>query len=145
MAVTGKVTMIVDAPLDEAYQKFCDYSLWDQWMPAGFRPVKGPARVLQAGDNVKVKLKAVGPAMTVPLKVFRATTNKEITWGGGPKGLLHAEHCFFFEDAGEGRTRIRSEETFKGALTLPAPGLMKKEIERIGGEQLQAFSTWISR
>ena len=145
MAVTGKVTMIVNAPLEEAYQKFCDFSRWGEWMPEIFRPVSGPQRVLTGGDAIKVKLKAVGPAMTMPIKVFRSSPNREITWGGGAKGLLHAEHCFFFEDAGEGRTRIRSEETFSGALTLPAPGFLKKQIETIGAAQLEGFSAWVSK
>lgn len=147
MAVVGKAVLVVEAPLKEAFAKFIDFSQWKDWMPELFTPVSGPSHPLREGDKFKVRL-AVGPLKpTLPINTMRVQEGREVTWGGGIPGLLKAEHCFFFENMGDGRTRIRSEETFTGLLTSPKPiaTQMKKEIERIGEAQLAGFGQWIKK
>ena len=147
MAVTGKCVLVVEAPLEEAFKKFTDCDQWSKWMPEAFSPVKTPKGSLPEGGSFTVKIPMGALKPTIPVKVFRVRPNREVAWGGGAKGILDAEHCFFFEDAGEGRTRIRSEETFRGLLTLPKPigKQMKKEIERIGEAQLSAFGAYVKK
>jgi len=147
MAVTGRCEIVVDAPLAVAFGQFVDCNRWSAWMPEAFRPVKTPRGALPEGGSFTVKIPLGALEPTLPVKVFRVRPNHEVAWGGGARGVLHIEHCFFFEHAGEGRTRIRSEETFRGLLTLPTRvgRRMEKEIVRIGEAQLAAFCAYVGR
>ncbi|HEX4354028.1 MAG TPA: hypothetical protein VHZ95_13965, partial [Polyangiales bacterium] len=60
------------------------------------------------------------------LRMVRVRTDKEICWRGGVPGLVMGEHSYFFSDA-DGKTRVRSEESFAGLLTFATLG---KQIER---------------
>ncbi len=147
MSVNSKCVLVVEAPLAEAFSKFSDYSTWNSWMPDCFRPVKGPSRPLQKGDAITVKIEAQGRKLNAPMKILRLAPNREIAWGGGVPGVLTADHAFFFEEMEGGRTRIRSDETFTGLLTMPRflQKIFKKDMDRIGEAQLSAFGAWIKK
>ncbi|MFW6050264.1 MAG: SRPBCC family protein [Myxococcota bacterium] len=136
MGITAEAERTVELPRERAFELFIDYSRWHEWMPRDFRPVSGPDRPLVQGDRLKVRI----PPITAHLKVLRVRPGEEICWGGGVPGL-RAEHSFYFEDAGPGRTRIRSVEPWTGALTKVGPlaARLKKEAERIGAAQLDGF------
>lgn len=147
MAVTAKSVIIVDAPVAEAFAKFIDFPRWEKWMPELFEPVSGPNASIAEGDKLKVRLRAGGRPVPAPIKVLRIRQNQEVAWGGGVPGLVSADHAFFFEDTGDGRTRIRSEETFTGLLTVlpPVKKQILREATRIGEGQLGGFRDWIAR
>ena len=64
---------------------------------------------------------------------------KEITWGGGNPKLLTARHCFFFEDAGEGKTLVRSVETWEGGAERFLKPIISRAAAAIGKAQLAAL------
>src|SRR5262245_29856645 len=109
MTAIAVAELLVDAPRNVTFAKFIDFSLWDLWMPADFRPVSGPARALRQGDVLKVAIGAKG-RIVLKLDVLRVRDDIEICWRGGPAGLLQGDHSFFFAD-GEGdkagKTRVR--------------------------------------
>ncbi|MFW5925887.1 MAG: SRPBCC family protein [Myxococcota bacterium] len=136
MTVTSEAERIVELPRERAFELFIDYPRWHQWMPRAFQPIAGPDRPLQQGDRLQVRI----PPVKARLRVSRVRPGEEVCWtGGGP--ILHAAHSFYFEDAGDGRTRIRSVEPWEGPLLHigPLARYIKKEADRIGTAQLDAF------
>jgi hypothetical protein len=120
--------------LDRAFAGFVDFSYWDLWMPKLFRPISGPARALREGDRMLVGLGRSGK-LTSRLRVKRLRPNKEICWEAGVPGLLVGEHSFFFAHE-QGVTKLRSEEPFRGLLTL---GPIGRRIEQIALETGEAI------
>ena len=128
MSAIAVAELTVPVARDVAWSQFIDFSHWDLWMPPEFRPISGPARALAAGDKLSV---GVGrkARLKLSLNVIRLRPGKEICWSGGNRWLIHGVHSFLFADAdqGQGQTRIRSEETLDGALTL---GPLAARLER---------------
>jgi hypothetical protein len=125
MKLIARAELELDKPIAEVFAKLIDYGGWPSWMPAGFRPVSGPRRALEAGDRIVVK---IGPGLPGPLHILRVRSNEELSWRGGIRGVLIGQHSFFLEELGPTRTRVRSEEPFSGVLTWLAP--VRKTIAR---------------
>ncbi len=109
-------------------------------MPRSFRPAGRTAgRTLREGEAFKVKL----ARMPVPAKLRVSTSDRprELSWRGGIRGLLAAEHRFLFDAEGDGtKTRVRSVETWTGALS----GILRRVVDplatKIGSQQLEALA-----
>jgi hypothetical protein len=142
MAVVASAEIELDEPVAALFARFVDYTTWASWMPSNFRPVRGPSRALRVGDRVTVRM---GPGLLTPLSVLRLRPGREICWRGGIPGVLVGEHSFFFDDLGDGRTRIRSEEPFTGVL--PRLGPLGRAIEREAGhtgmKMLEGFRDYV--
>ena len=78
--------------------------------------------------------------MASTLKITRLERPHELAWRGGVRGVLWAEHRFVLDADGDRRTRVRSIETWNGALA----GLLRRLIEpvavRVGSEQLAGLA-----
>jgi hypothetical protein len=118
MKLVARAELELDKPIAEVFAKLIDYAGWPSWMPAGFQPVSGPQRALQAGDRIVVK---IAPGLPGPLRILRVRSNEEISWRGGIPGVLVGVHSFFLEELSQARTRVRSEEPFSGVLTWLGP------------------------
>jgi hypothetical protein len=131
----------VAVPLSDAFGHFVDFTRWAAWMPSTFSPHTGPGRPLQAGDKFKVR---VGK-LPIALHVLRLRPNAEVCWRGGSRLVMQGDHSFTFTELG-GKTRIRSEETLSGLLTL---GFMAARIERSAAAEartlLQRFADYVTR
>lgn len=135
MLANAVTERIIDVPLDVAFQHFIDFSRWDQWMPADFRPISGPARALRSGDAFKV---GIGRSfMTLKLEVLRVRANKEVCWSGGFP-VLRGEHSFFFSGA-LGKTLVRSEEALSGW------GVRKAFVHRLETACVQSAEELLAR
>jgi hypothetical protein len=82
-------------------------------------------------------MRVAGMPATIHVAVVRRPA--EITWCGGVKGILWAEHRFLFEKEGDG-SRVRSVETWTGALATLLRRAIKPKAERIGAEQLASLA-----
>jgi len=143
VAVVAEAEIEVDTPVAKAFARFRDFGAWRQWMPRAFAPVKGPSAPIAAGDRITVRL---GGALPSQLTVLRVRDNKEVCWRGGVPGLIVGEHSFYFDDLGEGRTRIRSSEPFRGLLLRVGPLAQRIEHEAsaVGAEMLRAFAAHLA-
>jgi hypothetical protein len=107
---------------------------------------KGP---LRQGDSIRVRIAGMPMAAKLSVSVTKrpdgkeGTSSGEITWTGGVRGLLWAEHRFLFEPK-EGGTRVRSVETWHGALAPLFQKAIQKQAERIGAEQLAGLARGVT-
>ena len=70
-----------------------------------------------------------------------ARSPEELTWVGGRKGILWAEHRFLFEARGAASVEVVSVESWQGALAaLLRPGI-EPGAKRVAREQLAALAT----
>jgi hypothetical protein len=126
---------------DVAFDRLADYASWPKWMPRSFRPVKA-AGVLRAGDKLRVRVG--GSPFATRLHVTVVDRPREITWCGGVRRVLWAEHRFLFETDGTGGARVRSVETWHGALAPIVRFILKPLAERIGEAQLAGLARALS-
>jgi hypothetical protein len=144
VTVVAQAELELDRPVEQVFAALLDYRTWPHWMPKAFAPVRGPSRELRAGDRVTVRMNG---ALITRLSVLRVRPNKEISWRGGLPGLLVGEHSFFFDDLGQGRTRVRSHEPFTGLLTkLPPVGkTLKRDAGAVGLQMLENLRDYVTR
>ena len=64
---------------------------------------------------------------------------RELTWGGGVRGLLRGEHRFLFEPKGDSSVEVRSVETWSGAIVSLVRRVLVPAAERVGKDQLAAL------
>lgn len=139
MPAVSRAEIVIDKPIAVVFGELIDFGRWARWMPSMFRPVRGPQGPLSVADQVTVRL---GGALPLGLRVVRVSPNAELTWRGGLPGLLVGEHAFFFDDLGDGRTRVRSEECFEGLLAhVPLlQRLVERSGEKVGASLLDALA-----
>lgn len=126
-----------ESPPEEVFDRLADARAWKGWMPRSFRPTSTPAEPLRAGDRLRVRV-AGGPPTS--LEVVVADRPRELTWTGGVRGLLFAEHRFLLEHRDDGGTLIRSVEVWSGALASLTRRIVKPLAERIGRAQLEGLA-----
>ena len=89
-----------------------------------------------------MRVRLPGLPMPAVMRISRVVANRELGWRGGLPGILMAEHVFYFDAAGVGATRVRSEETWTGALSRVrfVARRVAQVAERVGREQLDALA-----
>jgi hypothetical protein len=145
MSFIAQAERALDVSPEVAFDRLANHASWYEWMPASFRPVgrsKGP---LRQGDSIRVRINGMPMAAKLFVSVTRRPESKdgksegELTWTGGIPGILWAEHRFLFEPR-EGGTRVRSVETWHGALAPLLKRALKSKAEKIGSEQLAGLA-----
>lgn len=144
MSFVVSASGVIPAERRSCFARLRDFTSWRAFMPRSFRALRGPGRDLAVGDWLFLLIDAKPSPLPffTPVTVLRVTLDREITWGGGIPGVLVGEHAFFFEDAADGATLVRSEETWSGALTgfEPAAKMIRAASARIGQEQIAALA-----
>ncbi len=140
MSFVAEAERTIDAPPQRVFDRLADLASWPSWMPRSFAPVirAGTPSPLREGDRFRVRIS--GAPVASKLRISRLDRPHELTWRGGVRGLLWAEHRFVFEAVGDKKTRVRSIETWNGALS----GLLRRLVEpaavRIGSQQLEGLA-----
>jgi hypothetical protein len=125
------------------FDRLADHASWLDWMPSSFRPVDRTPASLSRGARLKTRIAHAPVAST--LEVTVVDRPREITWCGGARGVLRAEHRFLFEPTPNGGTRIRSVETWRGVLSPLLKPIVKRAAERIGKKQLESLARAAAR
>jgi len=139
MPAVSRAEIVINEPIAVVFSALVDFGSWSRWMPALFRPARGPARALAVADRIVVLL---GGALPMALKVLRVAPHSELAWRGGVPGLLVGEHAFYLHDLGDGRTRVLSEERFSGLLAhIPGvQSLVERSGTKAGAAMLSALA-----
>jgi hypothetical protein len=145
MSFVAEAERTIDAPPQRVFDKLADLGSWPSWMPRSFVPVMkaGTPSPLRLGDRFQVRVAGAPVASTLRISILDRP--RELAWRGGVRGLLRAEHRFVFEADGEHRTRVRSIETWHGALSGVLRRLVEPAAVRVGGEQLAALAGAVER
>jgi hypothetical protein len=137
LGFVAEATLEVSAPPGQLFDRLADHASWGSWMPRSFRPIGRTLGELRPGDKPRVAI--AGVPGTTTLKVTVVDRPREITWTGGVRGLLHAEHRFLFEPTPTG-TRLRSLETWSGALAPIVRAFVRPAAERAARAQLGSLA-----
>lgn len=140
MTFLAETERTIEAPPQRVFDKLADLASWPAWMPRSFVPVvaAGTPSPLRLGDRFRVRVGGAPFAST--LKISRMDRPREIAWRGGIRGVLWAEHRFVLEADGDRKTRVRSIETWRGALAGVLRRVVLPAAIRIGGQQLAALA-----
>lgn len=136
MSYAAESVVTFGDPPDVVFDRLADARRWREWMPRAFRPTRVPDAPLRVGDRLRVRV-AYGPPSTLTVTV--ADRGRELTWTGGVRGVLFAEHRFLFERAADGSTVVRSVETWSGVIADALRPVVQRLAVRIGRAQLQAL------
>ena len=100
----------IDAPPSEVYAILADFPSYPEWNPYHVR-VEGEFR--EGADLEVLVHRPDGEEVHVPPHILRIVPDREITWGGGIKGIFWGEHVFLLEEVAGG-TRLIHNEDFTG-------------------------------
>ena len=117
MSFVAEAERTIEAPPQRVFDKLIDVASWPTWMPRSFVPLlrSDTRSPLRLGDRVKVKVG--GAPLPTTIRMSKLVRPTEVAWRGGVRGVFWAEHRFVLEPVGDRRTRVRSIETWRGALS----------------------------
>ncbi|HEY6461551.1 MAG TPA: SRPBCC family protein [Polyangiaceae bacterium] len=141
MSYVASASRTIHVPAAVAFDRLADHDSWASWMPASFRPVGRPLGRLAEGTTFRVRILGAPFASRCHVTVVRP--HEEITWCGGIRGLVYAEHHFFFDAAGDGVT-VRSEETWSGPVASLLRPAIQRGAARVGGETIDGLARAVS-
>jgi len=88
-----------------------DIEKYPEWNPYHVR-VEGK---LETGQKLYVEIhKPNGEKVEIEPHVMRVIPQKELTWGGGIKGIFFGEHVFLLKETPRGITKLVQKEDFIG-------------------------------
>ena len=147
MAFFAEASIETSASPERVFDTLADHDSWAAWMPPSFKPASGarPLGRLRRGAKPKVVITANGLALPTKLKVTVADRPREITWCGGVRGVMRAEHRFVLEALPGGGTRIRSIERWTGLVAGVLRPIIKRTAESVGRDQIDAIATEAER
>ena len=101
----------IAAPPDRVWEMLADIDRYPEWNPYHVK-VEG---ALAVGQELVVTIhKPNGEKLTIKPHVMRLVPGRELTWGGGIRGLFYGEHVFLVEPTHQGHTRLVHKEEFTG-------------------------------
>jgi hypothetical protein len=134
----------IAAPPQAVWSVLADNANYPAWNPYHVQ-VTGE---MAPGQKLMVHIhKPNGEETTVKPHLLRLVPNRELTWGGGVRGLFYGEHVFLLEETAEHHTRLIHKESFRGLAVRFVPleaidegyalmnEALKRHIEAGGTEQ----------
>ncbi len=109
----------IDAPPREVWEILVDNQRYPEWNPYHVR-VDGE---LVVGEPLELEIhKPNGEQIEIEPHVLRIVPYRELTWGGGIRGIFYGEHVFRLSPLGLHGTRLVHEESFDG-IAVPFASL----------------------
>ncbi len=138
MSYVVRASRVIEASALDVFDRMADHDSWSQWMPASFRPVGKSIGRLVPGAKFHVRI--MGMPLRASCKVTVVESPMEITWCGGAKGVLWAEHRFLFESKGAEIVEVQSVERWHGFLARLLRFAIAKGAQKVGKAQLDALA-----
>lgn len=102
----------IDAAPADVWDVLADLASYEDWNPYHVEVHAGAPLV--PGSRLVVHIsKPNGEAVRIKPHVIRIEPGRELTWGGGIRGIFRGEHRFLLEPV-DGRTRLIHSEDFTG-------------------------------
>jgi hypothetical protein len=121
----------IDASPETVWRVLTDFNSYSEWNPIEIemkgRPVEGT--ILEHAS----KLPGSGP-MTFRPTIVEVRPNEVLQWDGRLflPGLFDVRHRFELQPIGDGHTRLRQSEQFRGVLIPFVGGTLRKTREAFG-------------
>lgn len=110
-SIAIRTAVEIDAPSSQVYAVLADLESYPDWNPY-HRKVEGD---FVAGADLTVHVKRPdGKEVKVPPHMLRIEEDREITWGGGIRGIFYGEHRFILTPLGPNKTLLEHDEDFSG-------------------------------
>ena len=103
--------IIINASIEDVWsllENFENYGEWNSMIT-----FKGEPKV---GKKTPMKVSIMGKVIIAPVKFLKIQKEKELSWKGGPMGLITGEHYFKLEAVNDKTTKMIQGEKFKGLL-----------------------------
>ncbi len=111
--------IIIEANVRDVWNVLKDIDNYPSWNPYHTK-VSG---VLEQDSVLSVEIhKPNGDSVFIEPHVLKIIPEKELTWGGGLKGVFIGEHTFLLKAINENRTHLIHKETFSG-IAIPFASL----------------------
>jgi hypothetical protein len=109
--ISIRTSIVIDAPPEKVYSVLAAIESYPDWNPY-HKKIEGE---FKEGAKLKVYVtRPDGKKVEVPPHMMKIEKNKEITWGGGIKGIFYGVHSFRLSEMKDGRTILRHDEDFSG-------------------------------
>ncbi|MEE2733333.1 MAG: SRPBCC domain-containing protein [Pseudomonadota bacterium] len=109
----------INAPAEQVWAILVDNSAYAEWNPYHVR-VNGTIAV---GNTLDLQIhKPNGDSVLIQPSVMRLEPLRELTWGGGIRGIFFGEHVFLLEPINAQQTRLIHKEHFSG-IAIPFASL----------------------
>ena len=106
-----RTEIVIDAPPSEVFAVLADFEQYPNWNPY-HRSVLGE---FVEGAPLQIHIvRPDGEEVDVPPHMRTIAPDREITWGGGVKGVFYGEHRFLLEPHSAGGTHLQHDEDFWG-------------------------------
>lgn len=112
MSVHIHTEIVIDATPREVWAVLSDIAAYERWNPYHVK-VSADGDIAPGRSLVVNITKPNGERVTIKPHVIRVECERELTWGGGIRGLFYGEHRLLLEPAGSG-TRLIHSEDFRG-------------------------------
>jgi hypothetical protein len=109
MAVHIHTEIIIDAPPQAVWAVLSDVDSYESWNPYHVK-VSADGEITPGRSLVVSISKPNGEQVTIKPHVIRMEPERELTWGGGVRGIFFGEHRFLLEPAGSSTHLIHSED-----------------------------------
>ena len=109
--VTVRTAIDIDVPVERVFAALADFGAYPEWNPYHVSVSGEP----QIGAALTVDVRRPdGKQVTVKPHLLRFEPQRELTWGGGIRGVFYGEHVFLLQSLPDGRTRLIHNEDFSG-------------------------------
>jgi hypothetical protein len=110
--------IVIEAPPENVWAVLADKDRYPEWNPYHVR-VTGD---FVPGEPLVVDVhKPNGEDVVVKPHLLRFEPNRELTWGGGIRGVFYGEHVFLLEETEAGHTHLIHKEDFTGIFVQFVP------------------------
>jgi len=110
-SISIRTAVEIDATKEKVYNILANFKNYPNWNPYHAN-ISGK---FEEGSELKIDvIRPDGKKVEIPPHMMRIVKNKEITWGGGIKGVFYGVHSFILESGESGKTLLKHNEDFSG-------------------------------
>ncbi len=110
-SISIRTAIEIDAPKEDVYAVLANLENYQEWNPY-HRKIDG--EFAEGSDLTIYVTRPDGKQVEVPPHMITIEENREITWGGGIKGVFYGKHSFILEPIGNHKTLLKHNEDFSG-------------------------------
>ena len=134
-----RTDIVINAPPAEVFAVLADFEQYPNWNPY-HRSVQGE---FVEGALLHIHIQRPdGEEIDVPPHMQTIVADREISWGGGIKGVFYGEHRFVLRPSAPGVTHLQHDEDFWG-VAVPFTNISETELTKGYQGMNRALKTYV--